>query len=107
MMGLEHMRNFIDLTLNALDEADADTFIEILMTREKERMQVMQEDMHLDEEVMKSCIEKETRLMERLEKERSRLFKEMGNLSQSRRAARRYSPKYPFPPMPVFFDKEG
>ncbi|MCX5810544.1 MAG: hypothetical protein NTX36_14460 [Proteobacteria bacterium] len=97
------MQNFIDLTLNALDEADADSFIEILMTREKERIQVMQGDIHLDEGAIKSCIEKETLLMERLEKERGRLFKEMDNLSQSKRAARRYSPKYPFPPMPVFF----
>ena len=106
-MNWEHMDNFIDLTGNALDEFDTEKFIEILMMREKEKMHVMQEDIHLDEEVINDCVEKETRLMERLEHERSKLFKEIDDLSQSKRAARRYSPKYPFPPLPVFFEKKG
>ena len=59
-------------------------------------------DLSLEE--LKECIEREAEILSRLEYERKKLLTQMEELSKSRSAVRRYRSKFPFPPMPVFFD---
>jgi hypothetical protein len=43
------------------------------------------------------------RVIERLEEERSKLLSEIERYSESRRALRSYSPKFPLPPVAALF----
>ncbi len=59
-------------------------------------------DLPLDE--LKECLEREVDLLSRLNYERQKLLEEMEELSKNRNATRKYCAKFPFPPLPVFFD---
>jgi hypothetical protein len=99
--------SFIRLTEKALPEKDLDKLIECLLEREPYCMELINRKISLDESEVEDLLVKETKIIERLEKERINLLKDMDNLSKNRAAIRTYIPKYPFPPMPVFFEKKG
>ena len=59
-------------------------------------------DLPLD--VLEECLEREVDLLTRLNDERQKLLAQMDELSKNRSAAQKYRAKFPFPPLPVFFD---
>jgi hypothetical protein len=66
----------------------------------------MKNDVNISEEA-EECLARETKILKRLKNECTKLLNEMEELSKNRKAIKTYSPKFPFPPMPVFFDKKG
>ena len=94
---------FEGMTLAALGEEDGSAFVKCLLMREKVRERLASSSTDLDADVAGRFYNNETRIIERLEAERSKLLVEIEQYSQSRRALRSYSPKYPLPPSPLFF----
>ncbi len=99
-------KTFIELTEKALLEDDVDKLIEDLMERNSSVEYLMKNDVDISEEYEEFLL-KETKILERLENERKKLLKDMDELSRNRSVAKAYSPKFPFPPLPVFFEKKG
>jgi hypothetical protein len=99
--------SFEDLTIRALKQTDVDNFIDCLLKREASVDYLTGSHVRLDEGEAKQYILRENEVLERLEAERKKLFKEMDSLSKNRKIVKKYSPKFPFPPMPVFFDRKG
>jgi hypothetical protein len=98
---------FANLTDHAVSERDIDKFIECLLEREPYAMDLINHRIELTEDEIKDFLSKEAKVLERLEGERTKLLKEMEKLTRSRKASKAYSPKFPFPSMPVFLDKNG
>jgi hypothetical protein len=99
------IEKFNELSDKGLGEEKSDLFIELLLEREPYAMDLINHGVKLDEETARSFLEKETRILERLKEEKTRVLKEMDQVSKVRIASRQYRPKFPFPSMPVFFDK--
>ncbi len=97
----------IDLSSKAINENNGDKFIKYLLEREGLLGKIVGEDIQADSELILNWLSKELDILSRLEKERTKLLKEMDELSQSRKAIRQYSSKFPLPSMPAFFDKTG
>jgi hypothetical protein len=105
-MDIEELKGtFVDLTDKALPEEDGDRFIECLVKREPYSMDLINHRVELNEEEVQRMLDKETKILERLKEERAKLLNEMDRLSKNRRLAKSYSPTFPFPSIPVFFDK--
>jgi hypothetical protein len=99
-------RDFIELSREAQKEPKRDRLIDLLMERGRliSGAQTSGSRLDLPLHELKECLEREVDLLSRLEYERKKLLKEMEELSKNRSAARKYRAKFPFPPMPVFFD---
>ncbi|HPH42502.1 MAG TPA: hypothetical protein PLX88_07005 [Syntrophorhabdaceae bacterium] len=106
-MDASYIEDYIELTRKALDEHDPDKFIDLLMQRKVFLECMMKENDLIDVDEAQNYLLQETDIIERLEEERKKLLKEMDALSQSKKAVKKYSPRFPFPPMPVFFNKKG
>ena len=105
-MDIDELKNtYKILTGKALPEKDVDRFIEYLKEREPYSMDLINHRVPLGKEEAVEMLEKEAQVLDRLKQERAKLLKEMEKLSKTRSGARAYSPQFPFPPMPVFFDK--
>jgi len=98
---------FKTLTLDALNSPDLDTFINILIKRDALIGCIIKEHVELEAEDFVSLRELEDRVLKRLEEEKRMLMEDISHMSEKKKAIKRYAPKFPFPPMPVFFDKEG
>jgi hypothetical protein len=96
---------FVELTNEALAEEDRDKLIESLLVREPFRSDLINHRVRLDADVARELLSKEGRVLEKLEAARAEILKEMDRLSKNRHAAKAYSSKFPFPSVPVFFDK--
>ncbi len=94
---------FEELTLTALRQKDGTAFIKCLLEREKVCGRLAGLSARLGSDVAQRFYSNETRVIERLEEERSKLLMEIDNYSQKRRAVRKYSPKFPLPTHPSFF----
>ncbi len=94
---------FEGMTLAALEQEDGAAFVACLLRREKVCERLAASSAHLDADVAERFCGNEMRVIERLEEERSRLLREIDRYSQNRRALRSYDPKFPLPPVPVFF----
>jgi len=101
------VERIIDLSSKALSESDRDQFVSYLMARCGLLAQIVGKDIEVEEATLKAWLEKEQEVLARLQEERKRVLKKMDGLSRRRAAVRQYSPKFPFPPMPVFLDKLG
>jgi hypothetical protein len=101
------VERILDLSSKALSEKDRESFISYLKERSSLLAQIADKGIELEEAVLKAWLEKEQEVLARLEEERKRVLKEMDGLSKRRSAVRQYCPKFPFPPMPAFFDKLG
>jgi len=99
--------SFRELTKRALSEEDTDTFIDNLMEREALLEDLKKENLFFGIEEAKEDLLREAKIAERLEDERKRLIKDFEDLSRSKKAMKRYSPQFPLPSMPVFFDKKA
>lgn len=101
------VERIIDLSAQALSEKDRGEFVRRLKERSALLSQVIDKDIEVGVHTLGLWLEKEQELSARLEEERRRVLRDMDTLSAKRRAIRQYSPKFPFPPMPAFFDKIG
>ena len=103
----DHLKRFEELTGQALRENDVDKFIELLLQRDMHAQHLVKNNIEIDKEEKEKYLFMENEIIRRLEEERKNLLKEMECLSKNKKAIRTYSPKFPFPPMPVFFEKKG
>ncbi len=94
---------FEEMTLAALDQENGAAFIQSLLEREKVSARLAASSPGLDADVAGRFYINEVQVIERLEKERTKLMMEIDRYSQNRRAMRSYSPTFPFPPAPSFF----
>ena len=101
------VERILDLSSRALSEKDRERFISYLKERSNLLAQIADKGVEVEEAVLRAWLEKEQEVLARLEEERKGVLKEMDGLSRRRAAVRQYSPKFPFPPMPAFFDKLG
>ena len=105
-MDIEELKTaFINLTGKALPEEDVDKFIQHLLEREPYSMDLINHMVTLEKEEARDLLSKETRILERLKEERTKLLNQMEKHGRSRKASKAYSPRFPFPALPVFFDK--
>ena len=99
-------RDFIRLSREAQKERSREKLIDLLMERRglifDAQTSGSRLDLPLDE--LKECLEREGDLLSRLEYERHKLLEQMEELSKTMNAVHKYRAKFPFPPMPVFFD---
>ncbi len=106
-MEQKEKEEFILLTKKALGEADPDRFIEVLMERDPYVASLLKSDPGTSDEGTVEYLLYESLILSRLEAERSRVVEKIDKLSKNRIAQGIYTPKFPFPPMPVFLDKKG
>jgi hypothetical protein len=103
-MSRESVDEFIRLGIEALQENNVDNLIDALQKRKVAFDSLVKDSRELSKAELLECRDRETELLARLQKERAKLLKEMDDLSRSRKAVRRYRPKFPLPPAPAFFD---
>ncbi len=101
------VERIIDLTAKALAEKERDKFVKRLKERNLLLAPSVLDTIEIEEAPLKAWLRLEKDVLVRLEKEKGRVLREMESLSSKRRAAHLYTPRSPFPPMPVFFDKIG
>jgi len=95
----------LSLSSQALAEEKRDGFIHCLQERAPLLERLIGAPLEVGASVVKTWLEMESAISARIEKERRQTLREMETLSARRRAMSRYSPQFPFPPMPVFFDR--
>ncbi len=102
----EIAREFVRLSREAQEERSREGLVELLMERGRLICDVQRSGRGLDLPLheLKECLEREVDLLSRLEYERRKLLAQMEDISKNMNAVRRYRAKFPFPPMPVFFD---
>jgi hypothetical protein len=105
--SVERVERIIDLSNEALLEKDREKFSYCLKKRSELISLVSGEPIEVGEILLKTWLEVEQKILNRLEEERRNVLREMDALSKRRMATRHYSPRYPLPPMPVFLDKRG
>ncbi|MCX5813457.1 MAG: hypothetical protein NT178_13085 [Proteobacteria bacterium] len=105
-MDNDKRKAFVELTEKALLEDNIDKLIEDLLERNSSVEYLMKDDVNISE-VAEEYLSKETKILKILENERKKLLIEMDKLSKNKAATKKYSPKFPFPPLPVFFEKKG
>lgn len=103
----ERVERIVDLSNAALLEKDRDKFAECLKKRSELIAHLDVEFLEVGEDLLKTWLDAEQKILSRLEEERRNVLKEMDVLSTRRMAARQYAPRYPLPPMPAFLDKLG
>jgi len=98
---------FKTLTIAALEATNIDDFIKILIERDGLIKKIVRENIEVDTEEIVYLRDLEERVIERLETERKNIIEYIGEIGEKKRAIRKYTPKFPFPPMPTFFEKKG
>ena len=99
---------FIAHSSRALNEEDTDVSIKLLLKRRIISDRLLAEKPDLKPEEAMVCLANEELLVERMEAERRKLFKNLDELSRTMTAARGYHPQFPFPPpMAAFVTSEG
>jgi hypothetical protein len=94
---------FEEMTLAALDQENDAAFIESLLKRERVSARLAASAPGRDNDVDGRFYVNEMQVIERIEKERTKLMMAIDRYSQNLRAMRSYSPTFPFPPAPSFF----
>ena len=100
-------RDFIRLSCEARERAEQGEAYRPAYGKGKAYLQCARRPgsrLHLPLHELKECLEREVDLLSRLEYERQKLLAEMEELSKSMNAGSKYRAKFPFPPLPVFFD---
>jgi hypothetical protein len=106
-MDSNYIETFEKLTKKALKETDIEKFIDLLMQRDAYSEYIVNHNVAISTEEAEKFLVQEDRVIQRLEDERKKLLIDMDELSKSKTVMRTYSPKFPFPPLPVFFEKKG
>jgi hypothetical protein len=99
------LRLFEESTIRALHEPDADAMIALLEGRISLLNSFMAHKSDIEPEQAGCLLRLEEEIIARLEDERSKVLKGLDELAKNLKALKVYSPKFPFPSMPVFFDK--
>jgi hypothetical protein len=107
MVQQEIVERIIDLSAKALSEEDRGKFTDCLKERAALMAHLTGDGLEGGEGALKAWLEIERKISTRLEKERLNVLREIETLAAKKRAMHRYSPRRPFPPMPVFFDEAG
>jgi hypothetical protein len=104
--GRQIAEDFVRLSREAQKERNRERLIDLLMERGRLIFNAQASGSRLDLPLreLKECLEREVDLLSRLNYERHKLLVQMEELSKSRNAAQKYRAKFPFPPLPVFFD---
>jgi hypothetical protein len=103
----ERVERIIELSNEALLESDREKFAGFLKKRSELIACLNVELLEVEEDLLKAWLDAEQKILNRLQKERRDVLREMDALSTRRIAARQYSSRFPFPTMPVFVDKIG
>jgi hypothetical protein len=99
---------FIACSTRALQEEDAGRSIKILLKRKILSDKLLAERPDLEPRVAMICLANEELILGRIETERTKLFKNLDELSRTMVAARGYRSQFPFPPpMAAFIASEG
>jgi hypothetical protein len=106
-MDSSYIETFAELTNKALNEDDTDKLIDLLMQRDAYSTYIINHNVAMRTEDARNYLLQEDRVVQKLENERKKLLIEMDELSKSKAVIRTYSPKFPFPPLPIFFEKKG
>ncbi len=102
------VRLFIARTVRALQEEDCGASIKILLKRKLLSDKLLSERPGLEPKTAMVCLANEELLLGRLEAERTKLLKNLDELSRTMTAARGYRSQFPFPPpMAAFVESEG
>jgi len=104
---IEWLDEYKTLTLDALEADELDAFMEILLKRDALIGKIIKQEISLEPDELSYLMSLEERILERLEEERREIIHDMADVGEKKRAIKRYTPKFPFPPMPAFFDKKG
>ncbi len=107
MREQEMAERVVALSSKALAEKERGGFISCLQERSALVARILAGGVEVREETLRTWLETERKVLARLEEERRHMLKEMDTLSVRRMAVHQYSSKFPFPPMPVFFDEAG
>jgi hypothetical protein len=101
----EILERFIEITSLALREKSQERFIELCL----ERLGVAGElkNFDLEEQELKLVLAMEEELQKRLEEERRKVIREMGELCLKIKGLRAYRPAYPIPQMSFFLDADA
>jgi hypothetical protein len=103
-MKPEAFEKIICLTEAALAEKDVDRLIGLLNERWQGLHLIGDGKTRLEADELNAWLDKEKALLARLMEEKKKVLIEMDTLAKSRRAVQGYRPKFPIPPLPVFFD---
>jgi hypothetical protein len=103
----ERVERIVDLSNEALVEKDRERFAGCLRKRSELIACLNVEFLEVGEDLLKTWLEAELKILNRLEEERRNVLREMDAVSRRRLAAHQYSPRFPFPPMPAFLSKMG
>jgi len=95
------------ITVKALSETDIGCFIELLFKREVLIQYIVKRNIQFRESDVVLFLELEHNVLKRLEEEKKRIIEDLAYLGESKKAINKYSPKFPFPPLPAFYDKKG
>jgi hypothetical protein len=106
-MKADEMPGLIEITVQAIEEADVDRFVELLMERNRTIESRLRSGVKLDPSEAEVLYHKEDQILKRLKEERTKVLIDMESLSGKGKAAKKYSSKFSLPPMPVFFDRNG
>lgn len=99
---------FVACTTRALQEEDAGASIKILLKRNILSDKLLAGRPDLEPRVAMVCLANEELILDRIETERKKLFKNLDELSRTMVAARGYRSQFPFPPpMAAFIASEG
>ena len=104
--GEKRTSNLLGLGKRALEEESFDRMLVLLQARQELAESLFERPPEVRVN-LQECLETEIAILRRLESERRKLLVEMERLAAKRKAMQRYSPRFPIPSMPVFFDSTG
>jgi hypothetical protein len=103
------IERFSELSDKSLAEQEGDRLIERLKERAPYAMDLINHRISLDKEDAEHFLAKEKLVLDRLKRERTLVLQEMEKLGKTRKASKTYlySSLFPFPTVPIYFDKKG
>lgn len=107
MKEIELVERIIDLSRRALMERSREKFADFLKERTELIAALNLKSLEAEEVLLKTWLDIEQKILNRLEKERQEVLREMDSLSKRRTATHHYSLRPSFPQTPAFVDKIG
>ncbi len=99
------LERFQELTRAALNDPDPGSFVKLLLEREKIAARVAEFSPAIEKDTAQRLYNNEKLVIERLEQEKSRLYGDIHLYSQSKKALRSYTSRFPIPPVKPLFTK--
>lgn len=102
-----NIMEFFQLTKDALDSDNDEAFLSILRERNALLSLSGQLSSSLSSDYVAKMIFIERKILERLERERKKIIKDIDNLSRQITTVKAYSVRFPIPSIPAFFHQTG